>query len=420
VQNGRLPRLPVAARGPALGRQAPVFVAVAWQDAVVPAFQKPAPFAVRGWCPDAWRPMMAGDGLILRVKPRHARLMHGEVALLCDLANRFGNGAIDLTNRANLQIRGLREADMAEALALLVERGLVDVTPDSERRRNVLVAPDWAEGDTTWRLADELMARLHELPDLPGKIGFAIDLGAAPVLTEVSADFRLERAADAALLLRLDGRAAGVPVCADEAVDRILELARWFAESGAIAAGRARRYEGPLPDWADGTLRPAASRVPLLPGTCLSGETRGHVWGLPFGRTDAQALSRLMAKTGAEALRVTPWRALVTEGGKAEDVEGFLTDPADPRLAADACPGAPACPQSTVETRALAERLAPHASGRLHVSGCAKGCARAGVADVAITGRDGAFDLAFQARAGDPPVLSGLTPERLLAYFGAY
>ncbi len=364
--------------------------------------------------------MMAGDGLILRVKPRQARLMRGEVALLCDLAIRFGNGAIDLTNRANLQIRGLREADMAEALALLVEQGLVDVTPDSERRRNVLFAPDWAEGDTTWRLADELMARLPELPDLPGKIGFAIDLGTAPVLTEVSADFRLERAADAALLLRLDGRDAGVPVRADEAVDRMLDLARWFAVSGAIASGRARRFEGPLPAWASGTLHPARPRPPLVPGACLSGTIGGRVWGLPFGRTNALALSRLMAATGAEALRVTPWRAFVTEGGKAEDVEGFLTDPADPRLAADACPGAPACPQSTVETRALAERLAPYVSGRLHVSGCAKSCARASAADVAITGRDGAFDLAFHARAGDPPVLSGLTPERLLAHFGAY
>ncbi|MBO9726817.1 MAG: cobalamin biosynthesis protein CobG [Novosphingobium sp.] len=364
--------------------------------------------------------MMAGDGLILRVKPRHARLLRGEVELLCDLATRFGNGAIDLTNRANLQIRGLREADVAQALALLVQQGLVEAAPDGERRRNVLVAPDWSEGDTTWRLADELMARLPELPDLPGKIGFAIDLGAAPVLTEVSADFRLERAADAALLLRLDGRTAGVPVRADEAVDRMLDLARWFAVSGASAAGRARRFDGPLPAWARGTVHPASPRPPLVPGACLSGATGGRIWGLPFGRTDAPALSRLMAATGAAALRVTPWRALVTEGGNTHAVEGFLTDPADPRLAADACPGAPACPQATVQTRALAERLAPHVSGRLHVSGCAKGCARGRAADVAITGRDGAFDLAFQARAGDPPVLSGLTPERLLAHFGAY
>jgi len=24
---------------------------------------------VRGWCPTAWRPMMVGDGLLVRVRP---------------------------------------------------------------------------------------------------------------------------------------------------------------------------------------------------------------------------------------------------------------------------------------------------------------------------------------------------------------
>lgn len=27
-------------------------------------------FVVKGWCPDAWRPMATGDGLLMRIKPR--------------------------------------------------------------------------------------------------------------------------------------------------------------------------------------------------------------------------------------------------------------------------------------------------------------------------------------------------------------
>ena len=38
--------------------------------------------AVRGWCPDAWRPMAAGDGLIVRVKPRLGRLSADDMAAL--------------------------------------------------------------------------------------------------------------------------------------------------------------------------------------------------------------------------------------------------------------------------------------------------------------------------------------------------
>ena len=64
---------------------------------------------VQGWCPGAHRPMMSGDGLVVRVRPRLARLSAAQTLGLCDLALRFGNGTIDLTNRANLQLRGVAE-----------------------------------------------------------------------------------------------------------------------------------------------------------------------------------------------------------------------------------------------------------------------------------------------------------------------
>jgi precorrin-3B synthase len=126
-----------------------------------------------------------------------------------------------------------------------------------------------------------------------------------------------------------------------------------------------------------------------------------------------------MTQSGATASRVTPWRCLLLEGGAAVSADGFVTGAADPILRAYACSGSPACPQATVETRALAARLAPHVDGRLHVSGCGKGCAHAGPADVVFTGRDGLFDLSFDARPGDAPARSGLRPDQLLTHFGA-
>jgi precorrin-3B synthase len=110
---------------------------------------------------------------------------------------------------------------------------------------------------------------------------------------------------------------------------------------------------------------------------------------------------------------MTPWRRLLVEGG----TPGTAPDPAT--LNADACVGAPACPQATVKTRALAERLAPFVAGHLHVSGCAKGCAHARPSEVVLTGRDGRFDLAFAACAGDRPAMTGLDPRQILSRFGA-
>ena len=64
---------------------------------------------IRGWCPTAWRPMAAGDGLLVRVRPSLGRLTREQMLGLCDAALAWGNGQIDVTNRANLQIRGVAE-----------------------------------------------------------------------------------------------------------------------------------------------------------------------------------------------------------------------------------------------------------------------------------------------------------------------
>ena len=74
-------------------------------------------FVVKGWCPDAWRPMMAGDGLLVRVRPPLARLTARQVEGLCEAATRYGNGQIDLTSRANLQLRGATDTSWPALLA---------------------------------------------------------------------------------------------------------------------------------------------------------------------------------------------------------------------------------------------------------------------------------------------------------------
>jgi len=148
---------------------------------------------VRGWCPGAHRPMMSGDGLVVRVRPRLARLTLAQATGLARAAARHGAGLIDLTNRANLQLRGVDPGAWPELMAELAALDLLDADPALEGRRNIVHAPDWVQGDDTHRLGRELAARLAELPAMPAKVGFAIDAGPRPVLAAVSADFRVER-----------------------------------------------------------------------------------------------------------------------------------------------------------------------------------------------------------------------------------
>ncbi len=375
---------------------------------------------VRGWCPDAWRPMMAGDGLLVRVRPPLGRLTRVQVLGLCEAADAHGNGEIDATIRANLQIRGVREESWHPLIDALLDLGLIDPDPIREARANLLVTPNWQAGDDTHRIAVELRARLSELPDLPGKVGFAIDAGAAPSLGNAPADFRIERASSGDLILRADGRNLGTPLVRCNEVDHLIALARWFMETGGAEVGRMARHAASLPDWAAATTPPAASAARIETGAQLL----GTALGLPFGRVTTMALSRFVgAETAVEAIRLTPWHIVICETdrpiGDRLDPTDFITDPLSPILRADACVGAPACPQATVETRSLAHRLAPHIAGRLHVSGCGKGCARAACADVVVTGRDGRYDLAYAARAGSLPAVAGLDAAQILAHFGA-
>jgi precorrin-3B synthase len=373
--------------------------------------------AAKGWCPGAYRPMESGDGLIVRVRPVLARLTSAQVLGLCSAALRYGSGIIDLTNRANLQLRGVSPESHAPLIDALGALGLLDADPALEGRRNLLVAPLWVKGDDTAHLARALLARLVDLPPLPAKFGFAVDAGAAPVLAGASADIRLERGVSGGLILRADGLALGRPVDRDGAVQALLDLAAWFAATGGTASGRMARHVAahPLPPALAPTEAPAPAAALPQPGP----GPLGPVYGAAFGQIEAEALASLMTDSGATALRVTPSRCVILEGGRFIETAAFLTDPADPLLRVDACPGAPFCTQATVETRALARRLAPLAGQGLHVSGCAKGCARATPAALTLTGRGGAFDLVQDGAAWDAPSATGIAPADLPAFLGA-
>ena len=359
---------------------------------------------VKGWCPSAHKPMMSGDGLLVRVKPPLGRLSADKAAVLCALATRYGSGLIDLTARANLQLRGVAEADHPALLNALIAADLVDADAGREAGRTIVASPFWMEGDLTTRLfktVSDTVARF----DLPGKFGIALDTGPAPVLQGVSGDFRFETMDDGALLLRAEGCDKGRIIEEADAETALAEMLHWFLDTGGAASGRVARHlkTTPLPeDWQQALPGRFAGR----PG--LGGIIGGRMVGVPFGSTDAETLTALITKTGAAALRVTPWRMLFLEGAQAAEVPGILTA-WSPVLDVAACPGAPLCEQATVTTRDLARDLANTTTGTLHVSGCAKGCARPSAAAITLVGRDGRFDLVRAGRAGDTPVQTGLT-----------
>jgi len=185
--------------------------------------------SVKGWCPGAIRPMQSGDGLVVRVRPFGGRLDAAQTAGLAHLADRYGNGLIDVTSRANLQIRGVSETSHRLLLDGLAQLTLLDPDADTESRRNILVTPFWCDGDETQALAAELEEALADsVLELPTKFGFAIDDGKSRVLAGNSADIRVERDLTGGLMVRADGARVGRSV------------ARGESRSGGTVAGSAR------------------------------------------------------------------------------------------------------------------------------------------------------------------------------------
>ena len=368
--------------------------------------------AIKGWCPGALRPMLSGDGLVVRVRPYGGRLDAAQAAGLADLAEAFGNGLIDVTSRANLQIRGVSDQGHSRLLDGLTQLRLLDTDRPTESQRNILVTPFWRKGDQTQSLASELERALASSAlGLPAKFGFAIDDGTSRVLAGASADVRIERDMSRGLIVRADGARQGRSVTREGAVKSALALAEWFVASGGISDGRGRmathiKSGATLPEALRGDTEPATISAAVRPGLY----PQGAVVGAAFGQLSHSALKQLAAC--GRPLRMTPWRMILLEDMRQMPrATGLITEAHDPALRVIACSGAPRCREAHADTRTLAAALAPHIAvdARLHVSGCPKGCAHSGPSAITLVATGAGFDLIRNGSTRDAPALQGLS-----------
>ncbi|MCS4293824.1 precorrin-3B synthase [Comamonas sp. BIGb0152] len=381
------------------------------------------PPQTQGWCPGAWQPMASGDGLVVRVRPPLGRLSAAQALQLANLAGQHGAGVLELTSRANIQLRGMATAQHGAVLDALATQGLLDRDARQEQLRNLVIDPLCQPGDGVLALAEALqqaMASDTALDGLPAKFGMSIASGRHAGLAEVAADLQLTRHGPHRWLLQVPGQTGAWQAAhPSQAVQAALALARWCA-----AQARARRaagdHPGRLPSLlrqaqaSPGSLSPLAmpSGLSAVPVSLPAGGTPKPGWqyglGLlvaaPLGRVAADALARL-ARSGIAGLRLTPWRMLLVEGLEPQGIEAaglnnpehWITDPQDARLRVSSCSGAPACHQALAPTQDLALALAPHVpdGAHLHVSGCSKGCARQLPATVTLVAQAGSTEPTF-------------------------
>jgi precorrin-3B synthase len=403
--------------------------------------------------------METGDGLIARVRAPRGRLSLDQAAAAAQSALRCGNGSIGLSARANLHLRGLSERSLPDLRRRLGEAGLLDADPEIERLRNIVASPlDDIDPEALIDLSPSAAALEAELAkdgvlrQLPAKFGFVLDARGRLPLADVEADIRFEASLEGTLAVylagddalaaesasaatgeiaaRLGGAFVRLTGAGDDAPRRMRALVQRIGASAVFAEARLE------------TRRRARSEWRASPDDFLGAREFGAAVvvgaAAAFGEIGAASLDAAIKRAralGANGLRLTPWRAFLITGLNPESAEamtsllerlGFIVRADESRLSVAACPGGPACIHGHRPVREDASRFAPllpKGEGVvLHVSGCAKGCARAAQTAVTLTATETGYDLILAGKAGDPPVRRGLSAadiEKLLVAEGA-
>ncbi|EIM28431.1 precorrin-3B synthase [Microvirga lotononidis] len=393
----------------------------------------------RGWCPGVRRPMATGDGLLVRLHPLSARISAGQARVIAEVARQHGNGHLDITARGNLQIRGVSEETYPALLEILEREGLAEPEGDGPNRLTA-VSPlagldPLDHGDAlalTWAIEDQAA----HLDGLPAKFFIAVDGGGSMPLDAIGADLHLVATGAAVAFGRstpdgLDWIGTAGLTGAPEAARSILAGFAEMRRSGRTDARRLRDLEPGLADElaASATLTRAAPprKRPAAPhaGLFQTGRGAAVLLALPFGRCNAAQLVQAAAwseRFGGGEIRLSFTRGLLLPGVADEHVApllaeaaraGFITTADDPRLSLTACPGRPACASGLTPAPSDALRIAETSGDLLargasiHVSGCPKGCAYPGKADLTLVGRvDGRYDVVPQGSTRDIPSLT--------------
>ena len=292
--------------------------------------------ARRGWCPGLARPMPTGDGLLARIHPPLGVLTPAQARAIVEGARLYGNGHVDLTARANIQIRGVSEATTAPLAALLVAAGLGDTRHDGGPQRLTLTGPlagcDPSELIDVPALARAIEAVGRAVPGLPPKTLVAVGS------VREEADWSVVPVTADRVVIVAASEAVPVVECSlSEAPALLASHLTAFIRTGRrrMRDVTEQEWAGPMPatrhcerseaNQGGGTsashgaaldcFAPLAMTVDLpMPG--LSDRAGLAVLALdaPFGRCTVDAFSRLIAvadESGAPDIRLSPTRGVV-------------------------------------------------------------------------------------------------------------
>ncbi|KRW65355.1 oxidoreductase [Pseudomonas sp. TTU2014-105ASC] len=391
-------------------------------------------------CPGLLRIVQALDGGICRVKLPGGVLAASQARSIAEAAQRFASGVLELTNRSNLQIRGVRAESEQELIRALLAANLGPSVLDADDVRNLMLSPaaglDPQQHMDTRALADELLALLQNnsaLHVLSAKFAIQLDGGESLCMLEHPHDLWLRALPGAPqLIFGLAGCPTDKPlgmVAAANVVQLVEAILLTFLECAVPEQSRMRQLLECIP--ADELVRRVQARLPFaispvavecqrqIPAAAppigiiaqRQAELAMVAASAPLGRISAEqlgAVAELAQRHADGSLRLTPWQGLLIPNVQIHEADnvlaaltqvGLLTNRAAPLPNLIACTGSAGCARGLADTKhdalALAACLQQHdAHPQVHLSGCSRSCAAAHVAPFTLLAvGDGLYQL---------------------------
>ncbi len=403
----------------------------------------------RAICPDIYHPAVARDGLLTRLRIPGGELNVEQCYAISDLMAATDLDYVQVTNRANIQLRGLTQDLDPSLLTKLTDCGLAGASTATDGIRNIMTSPTTGIDATelidvrplvaAW---DEYLVGHPDLGVLSNKFSVGFDGGGSVSILDRPNDITLLAVSDREFLLHL---AIGMRGDAPVSVGVRLAVADCVPMLGAIAQGYRQGIEdlggdprrklrlrqvievwglakfgqvvsevsGSL-DFPEFVVNPSATS--LARATAVSGEHLG-VWlqkqvglssvgvSLLLGRLNSfqiEGLAAISQRYGSGTIRLTPWQNALVPDVRDEAVgvvRGLLADlglsvGVNVHELLTACAGASGCQFGATDTQGDAIELANYLESKfkldrplnIHVSGCDKSCAQHYQADIALWG----------------------------------
>lgn len=364
--------------------------------------------------------METGDGWLLRIRVPGGFVTPTVLETVAAVAVEFGSGIVDITSRANLQIRGVPDDVVDRAARAVVDAQLSLADARTDAFRAVVSSPLTGHDPGAWCDAqptvNAVVARLATgiIGAVPSKFGVVIDDGGSWPLDGLDADVSVRATAVGVWSVRLRGDVEPIGLT-DSPVDVVLAATQLCVDherrlDRVVAAIGSPEVAGRLAvTLASGTdkalIAARASRGTMVGLMPHLDEDRSNIVAAPFlGRVDANTLTAIagLAAQRCDSLRLTPDHSFAFCGVPTATSSSLLSrlreldlvvDHDDPRAALSACVGSFGCTWARADTWLAATRLAAteRSNGRVHLSACAKSCgAPAGVRHL-VADETGAF-----------------------------